>query len=52
MKKIKNSFKKIGNNYKIKNCPVLIPSENMKFFTLLQKSNTRLFQNITNSYNH
>ena len=52
MKKVKNSFKKIGNNYKVKNCPVLIPKENMPFFRLLQTSNKRLFQNVANSYNH
>lgn len=43
MKQKKNSLKKIGNNYRIKNCPVLIPSENMKFFTMLKNSNNRLF---------
>lgn len=51
MVKRKNSFKKIGNNYKVKNCPVLIPKEQMRIFSMFKNANTYLFKNLPNSYN-
>ena len=46
------SIRKVGtDNYYIKNCPVLIPKENLKFFRKMQKAvSKKSYLNFGNVY--